>query len=148
MFPKKGGVTKEKIKSTAKKGTYTFERHNKGDTCKVTLTYPTLEGTVPPTYTLSDLHDLRERALLISKPSTSVDIATNHVPGIKVKEEVSKPIMNEFVTQVDYAQEIIDLSTKLIQTGHFYYRTYKKKIKGTENMRKEVNELKAYENEW
>jgi hypothetical protein len=144
----KGEVTREKIRSAVKRGTYTFERDNKGDTCKVTLSYPTVKGTKKPAYTLTDLHDLRGRALLISKPSTSVDIATNHAPGLKVEEEVSKPIMDEFVMQVDKAQEIINISTKLIQTGHFHYRKFKKEIKGTENMREAVDELEGDLKEW
>ncbi|PKK80816.1 hypothetical protein RhiirC2_723487 [Rhizophagus irregularis] len=143
----KGEVTREKISSAVKRGTYTFERDNKGDACKVTLSYPTVKGTKQPSYTLTDLHDLRGRALLISKPSASVDIVTNQTPGVET-EEVSKPIMDEFVKQVDMAQEIINLSTKLIQTGHFSYRTFKREIKGTENMIQAVTELKAHLKEW
>ncbi|CAG8777451.1 5496_t:CDS:1, partial [Rhizophagus irregularis] len=44
-------------------------------------------GTTKPSYSLTDLHDLRGRALLISKPSVSVDIATNHAPGLEVEQE-------------------------------------------------------------
>jgi hypothetical protein len=84
---------------------------------------------------------------LISKPSASVDIVTNQTPGVET-EEVSKPIMDEFVKQVDMAQEIINLSTKLIQTGHFSYRTFKREIKGTENMIQAVTELKSHLKEW
>ncbi|RIA84473.1 hypothetical protein C1645_742305 [Glomus cerebriforme] len=142
----KGEVTREKISSAVKRGTYTFERDNKGDTCKVTLSYPTVKGAKQPIYTLTDLHDLRGRALLISKPSASVDIVANQAPG--VEGEVSKPIMDEFVKQVDMAQEIINLSTKLIQTGHFSYRTFKREIKGTENMQHAVIELKTHLKEW
>jgi hypothetical protein len=145
---KKGEVTKEKIKNAVKKGTYTFERDSNGETCKVTLTYPTVEGMSKPSYTLADLHDLRGRALLISKPSTSIDIAANHAPGMEIEEEVSKPIMDEFVVQVDSAQEIINISTKLIQMGHFFYRTFNQEIKGTENLRKKVVELKKDLKEW
>ncbi|CAB4391094.1 unnamed protein product [Rhizophagus irregularis] len=141
-------VTREKIRNAAKRGTYTFERDIKGDTCKVTLSYSTLKGTTKPSYSLTDLHDLRGRALLISKPSVSVDIATNHAPGLEVEQEVSKPIMDEFVMQVDMSQEIINLSSKLIQTGHFYYRKFKREIKGTESMQQTVIELKKHLKEW
>ncbi|GBC08609.1 hypothetical protein RclHR1_08250006 [Rhizophagus clarus] len=141
-------VTREKIRNAVKKGTYTFERDIKGDTCKVTLSYPTRKGTTKPSYSLTDLHDLRGRALLISKPSASVDFATNHAPGLEVEQEVSKPIMDEFVMQVDMSQEIINLSSKLIQTGHFYYRKFKREIKGTENMQQTVIELKKHLKEW
>ncbi|POG75640.1 hypothetical protein GLOIN_2v1475340 [Rhizophagus irregularis DAOM 181602=DAOM 197198] len=141
--------TREKIRNAAKRGTYTFERDIKGDTCKVTLSYSTFtRGTTKPSYSLTDLHDLRERALLISKPSVSVDIATNHAPGLEVEQKVSKPIMDEFVIQVDMSQEIINLSSKLFQTGHFYYRKFKREIKGTENMQHTVIELKEHLKEW
>ncbi|CAB4467000.1 unnamed protein product [Rhizophagus irregularis] len=141
--------TREKIRNAVKRGTYTFERDIKGDTCKVTLSYSTLiKGTTKPSYSLTDLHDLRGCALLISKPSVSVDIATNHAPGLEVEQEVSKTIMDEFVMQVDMSQEIINLSSKLFQTGHFYYRKFKREIKGTENMQHTAIELKKHLKEW
>jgi hypothetical protein len=141
-------TTMGKIRNAVKKGTYTFERDNKRDTCKVTLSYPTFKGTTRPCYSLTDLHNLRGRALLISKPSASVDIATNHAPGLEIEQVVSKPIMDEFVMQVDMSQEIINLSSKLIQTGHFHYRNFKQYIKGTENMQQTLIELKRRLKEW
>ncbi|RGB27321.1 hypothetical protein C1646_769275 [Rhizophagus diaphanus] len=140
--------TREKIRNAAKRGIYTFERDIKGDTCKVTLSYFTFMRTTKPSYSLTDLHGLRERALLIPKPSVSVDIATNHAPELEIEQEVSKSIMDEFVMQVDMSQEIISLSSKLIQTGHFYYRKFKREIKGTENMQRTVIELKKHLKEW
>ncbi|RIA83496.1 hypothetical protein C1645_880465, partial [Glomus cerebriforme] len=140
----KENITMEKIRKAVKKGIYIFERNIKGDTCEVILTYPTIKGTSQPSYSLTDLHDLSGCALFISKSSAPVDITTNHTPGL----EGSKTIMDEFVMQVDMSQEIINLSTKLIQTGHFHYRTFKRKIKGTKNMQQAVNELKVDLKEW
>ncbi|KAF0498185.1 e3 ubiquitin-protein ligase [Gigaspora margarita] len=73
---------------------------------------------------MTDLQDLRGRALLIAKPANmNVNLT---------EEEKSSKIMNEFVSQVDTAQEILNAGSKLIQMGHFDYRRFKKEIVGTE----------------
>ncbi|CAG8479091.1 963_t:CDS:10 [Gigaspora margarita] len=131
----RGEVTKEKIYI----GVYEFKWALKDDTCSATLSYSSKNG-VKMTYTMNDLQDLRGRALLIAKPASTM---------YTEDEEESKDIMNEFVLQVDKAQSIIDESTKLIEAGHFNYRSYKREVKGLEqlitHLKNLEKDLKAWE---
>ncbi|RIB19825.1 hypothetical protein C2G38_2141452 [Gigaspora rosea] len=137
----RGEVTKEKIRNAVKKGTYTFKRVSKDDKCSVMLTYPSSTESKP--YSLNDLHDLRGRALLISKPGTAVDLTAIHG-----EDDVAKNVMDEFVIQVDLANEIINVASKLIQMGHFGYREFSRDAKGTEILQKLEQELKEDLKQW
>ncbi|CAG8495506.1 695_t:CDS:10, partial [Dentiscutata erythropus] len=123
----RGEVTKEKIYI----GVYEFKWTSKDDTCSTTLSYSSKNG-VKMIYSMNDLQDLRGRALLIAKPASTI---------YTEDEEESKDIMNEFVLQVDKAQNIIDESTKLIEAGHFNYRDYKKEVKGLEQLNTHLKNL-------
>ncbi|CAG8767345.1 22276_t:CDS:2, partial [Gigaspora rosea] len=135
----RGEVTKEKIYNAVKIGVYEFKWALKDDTCSATLSYSSKNG-VKMTYSMNDLQDLRGRALLIAKPASTI---------YTEDEEESKDIMNEFVLQVDKAQNIIDESTKLIEAGHFNYRSYKKEVKGLDQLNIHLKnlekDLKAWE---
>ncbi|CAG8443124.1 10027_t:CDS:10 [Scutellospora calospora] len=137
----RGEVTKEKIRNAVKKGTYTFKRVSKDDRCSVMLTYPSSTESKP--YSLNDLHDLRGRALLISKPGAAVDLAAIHGDG-----DLAKNVMDEFVVQVDLANEIINIASKLIQMGHFGYREFSRYAKGTETLQNLEQELKKDLKQW
>ncbi|CAG8604391.1 25094_t:CDS:2, partial [Cetraspora pellucida] len=140
----RGEVTKEKIQNAVLRGTYTFEKDDKSDKFNVTLVYQANKsGEIK--HIMSDLLDLRGRALLIAKPA---NISTD------LEEENSRNIMNEFVLQVDTAQEILNVGYKLIQMGHFDYRRFKKEIRGTEkrfgttDMRDLLTKLKEDLHNW
>ncbi|CAJ0901056.1 6354_t:CDS:10 [Entrophospora sp. SA101] len=137
----KGEAARAKISNAVRKGIYTFQRINDKDEdkCSVTMTYPS-KVKVSPTYTLNDLYDLRGRALLIAKPSASIDIND--------KEKISKDIIDKFVSQVDLAQEIINIATKLIQMGHFDYREFNVSIVGNQPWDKFVLKLKKDLGQW
>ncbi|RHZ89175.1 hypothetical protein Glove_18g29 [Diversispora epigaea] len=141
----RGEVTKEKIQNAVKIGTYKFEWTSKSSKCKVTLSYD-INKTTSVSYGINDLQDLRGRALLIAKPCASMDISTDK--NSQVKD--SKHIMEEFVRQVDIIQEIVNVSTRLIETGNFGYREFLVSIKGTEKMiqlsEKLQTDLKKWEN--
>jgi hypothetical protein len=73
--------------------------------------------------------DLRGRALSITKKDTdnkSIDDILNDYDTV----------MEEFIFQVDIAQEIIVAASVLMQTGHFHFnnRNFEKKLQGTNNM--------------
>ncbi|CAG8815743.1 35456_t:CDS:2, partial [Gigaspora margarita] len=119
----RGEVTKEKIQNAVLIGTYTFEKVDKSDKFTVTLVYQA-KGADKIKHNMIDLQDLRGRALLIAKPA--------NMDANLTEEEKSSKIMNEFVLQVDTAQEILNVGSKLIQMGHFDYRRFKKEIVGTE----------------
>ncbi|KAF0475938.1 e3 ubiquitin-protein ligase [Gigaspora margarita] len=151
-------VTQERIINAVRIGTYTFKRISNDDKCTAILTYPinslltnsdSMDDKDEPNekpYTLNDLQDLRGRALLIAKPGVIIDMEISEKE--QEQQERAKKIMNEFVIQVDFAQEIINVASKLIQIGHFNYRDFNKSVKGTENMQKLLNELNKHLIEW
>jgi hypothetical protein len=124
----RGEVTKEKIKNAVLNGTYTFARDEKEDECFVTLNY--VSKTNVMMYNINEILDLRGRALLIAKPNINENDIINLKDG-----KISKNIMDEFVVQVDIVQEIINVLSMLIQMGHFDYRNFEKKLRGTNKMR-------------
>ncbi|CAG8772891.1 36932_t:CDS:10, partial [Gigaspora margarita] len=109
-------VTKEKIQKAVSRGTYTFDKVDKSDIFNVTLVYQA-KGADKIKYNISDLLCLREGALLITEPANMYADLT--------EEEKSRKIMNEFVLQVNTAQEILIVGSKLIQMWHFDYRRKK-----------------------
>ncbi|GES90916.1 hypothetical protein GLOIN_2v1785271 [Rhizophagus clarus] len=134
----RGEATKEKIKNAVLNGSYTFGRDEKDDKCFVSLKYTskTSKSEMIMTYNMNEILDLRGRALLIAKPKISEDGVIN-----EKDEEISKNIMDEFVVQVDLAQEIINVLSMLIQLGHFGYRKFKKDLMETDNM---IDNMKDY----
>ncbi|PKC14796.1 hypothetical protein RhiirA5_495093 [Rhizophagus irregularis] len=139
----RGEVTKEKIKNAVLNGTYTFARDEKEDECFVTLNY--ISKTNVMMYNINEILDLRGRALLIAKPNINENDIINLKDG-----KISKNIMDEFVVQVDIVQEIINVLSMLIQMGHFDYRNFEKKLRGTNKMRDYLkiskDELKKWQN--
>ncbi|RHZ78724.1 hypothetical protein Glove_157g11 [Diversispora epigaea] len=117
-------VTKEKIQNAVEKGTYSFECSSKDEKFTVALTYPSNLNEIKP-YFLTDLQNLRGRALLIAKPTSAVNIRMD----ANDEEQIEKVrIMDEFVRQVDLVHEICNIGVKLIQIGHSGYRQYKKSV--------------------
>jgi hypothetical protein len=143
----KGEVTKEKIKNAVMKGSYIFERDTKEDKCIATLTYTT-DKNQELSYNFNDLQDLRGRAILIAKPSVNFNVS---VMDVLDDVEDFKHSMNEFVEQVDIAQDIINISSNLIRIGHFGFREFKEVVKGTDktNRLKELSkQYKENLREW
>ncbi|CAB4416888.1 unnamed protein product [Rhizophagus irregularis] len=58
------------------------------------------------------------------------------------KIDDTKSIMEEFVTQFDIAQNIVNLINKLTQLGHFGYRKYNESTKGTNRLGQISEKLK------
>ncbi|PKY42427.1 hypothetical protein RhiirA4_397377 [Rhizophagus irregularis] len=136
----RGEVTKEKIKNAVLDGIYTFARDEKEDKCYVSLKYISKTSKTNMMYNMNEILDLRGRALLIAKPKLSES---------DVKEaEMSKIVMDEFVVQVDMAQEIIDIVSMLMQMGHFNYRKFEKELQGTNKMKDYLKSLKDELEKW
>ncbi|CAG8495754.1 6945_t:CDS:10, partial [Scutellospora calospora] len=149
-------VTQERISNSVKKGTFTFQRLENDDKCTAILSYtihvisekeiPILEKQATK-FTLNDLLDLRGRALLISKPGITMDVENLEEEEGR-RQKSAKKTMNEFVEQVDLAQEICEYASELIQMGHFKYRRFNKNVKGVNQMEYLLDELKADLEEW
>ncbi|CAG8851198.1 21745_t:CDS:1, partial [Racocetra persica] len=101
--------------------------------CTATLSYPsnnTRDGVGLTEYAFSDLQDLRGRALLIAKAPVDAKMSNKN----DMVNEITPTHMNEFVIQVDIAQQIIDVSSHLVELGHFGYRDFKASTRTTQEM--------------
>ncbi|CAG8632902.1 13269_t:CDS:10, partial [Gigaspora margarita] len=122
----KGEVTKERIKNAATIGIYKFKHNEDLNTCELTMKYDMTQSQKSQNenssrifetfYNMADLHDLYSRALLIGKSRTSTDqLFDDSTNNIRLH-------VNQFVTQMDLAQQIVTIASKLIQSGHFLYQ--------------------------
>ncbi|KAF0485179.1 e3 ubiquitin-protein ligase [Gigaspora margarita] len=146
---KRGEVTKEKIFYAVTKGAYSFMRiENDEYRCTATLSYQSnniRDGDAKLTkYAFSDLQDLRGRALLIAK----APVDTNMLDENNMVNEIKSSHMNEFVIQVDISQQIIDVSSQLVELGHFGYRDFKASTRSTREMEDLLQMLTDHLNEW
>ncbi|KAF0511752.1 e3 ubiquitin-protein ligase [Gigaspora margarita] len=118
----KGEVTKERIKNAATIGIYKFKHNEDLNTCELTMEYDMTQSQKSQnenssrnenSYNMADLQNLYSRALLIG---TSTD---------QLFDDITKDIrlhVNKFVIQVDLAQQIVTIASRLIQSGHFLYQ--------------------------
>ncbi|CAH1761994.1 12274_t:CDS:10, partial [Entrophospora sp. SA101] len=139
---KKEEVTKDKIINAVEIGVYKFRKEVKDKKCSVVLTYSSKKTKTTTTLDFNALHDLRGRALLIAKPaSINTDFNNNIV-------EKQKKSMDEFVNQVDMVQEIIDLISKLIESGHFDFKSITFNLKGRKEISQQIFCLKKILLDW
>ncbi|KAF0449680.1 e3 ubiquitin-protein ligase [Gigaspora margarita] len=142
----RGEVTKEKIYYAVTKGVYTFQRIDDEEyKCTATLSYQSNNARDDNalTYTVNDLQDLSGRALLIAKipvKKTSDDSSKS--------SEISTTHMSEFVIQVDLAQQIINISSQLVELCHFDYRDFKVSTKSTQQCTELLQTLNENLQEW
>ncbi|GBC04618.1 hypothetical protein RclHR1_05780009 [Rhizophagus clarus] len=110
----------EQIKNIILNGTYIFTCDEKDDECFVSLKCTYKTNVV--IYNVNEILDLREQAFSVTN--------------------------EEFVIQVNIAQEIINIMSSLIQIGHFNYRKFEKELQGTDNMRNYQKFLKDELKKW
>jgi len=84
---------------------------------------------------------------LIAKLKMSENDITNDITNDK-DEEMSKNVIDEFIIQVDIAQEIINIASMLIQVGHFGYRMFEEKLQGTDNLKEYLKFLRIELDKW
>ena len=124
-------ATMEEIKNAVLNGTFTFTRDEKEmNECSVFLKYPSKRDVK---YNMDEILDLRRRTLLIAKQKSMV--TKSNEDSNKIGTEVSKNAIDEFVSRVDIAQEIVNLTSMLMKIGHLGYRKFEKKLQGTNNMK-------------
>lgn len=132
-----GNVTKEIIKNAVLNGTFTFVYDQPEDKCLFALQCP---SKFNKKYNLNGILNLRERALFITNKK--------NITMMNDDAETSKYAMKQFIVQVDIAREIVSIVSMLMQTGHFGYRKFEKKLQGTENMNDYLKFLKEELKKW
>ncbi|CAG8460377.1 17990_t:CDS:10, partial [Racocetra fulgida] len=144
----RGEVTKEKIYYAVTKGVYTFQRMDDDEyKCTATLSYQSnhaRDENALTKYTFNDLQDLRGRALLIAKSPVNAKTSDDSSKS----SEISTFHMNEFVIQVDMAQQIINMSSQLVELGHFDYRDFKVSTNSTQESTELLQRLNEHLQEW
>ncbi|CAG8844363.1 8870_t:CDS:1, partial [Gigaspora margarita] len=144
----RGEVTKEKIYYAVTKGEYTFQRIDDEEyKCTATLSYQSnnaRDENALTKYTFNDLQDLRGRALLIAKSPVNTKTSDDSSKS----SEISATHMSEFVIQVDLAQQIINVSSQLVELGHFDYRDFKVSTKSTQQCTELLQTLNENLQEW
>ncbi|RGB41527.1 hypothetical protein C1646_752089 [Rhizophagus diaphanus] len=133
-----GNVTKEIIENAVLNGTFTFVYDQPDDKCLFALQCP---SKLNKKYNLNEILNLRERALFITNKKNITMMNDNDA-------ETSKYAMKQFINQVDIAREIVSIVSMLMQTGHFGYRKFEKKLQGTDNMNDYLKFLKAELKKW
>ncbi|KAG9292714.1 hypothetical protein G9A89_008302 [Geosiphon pyriformis] len=127
----RGEVTKERIKNAVTIGTYTFKRPPNEYKCTVSLAYRSKVKVTE--YSLSELQDLRGRALLISKSAKSINpMLVEKENGSDLEDE--NDYMTTFVRHVDMSQQIVALASTLMELGHFAYRDFNESAMNLEEM--------------
>ncbi|CAG8487006.1 22028_t:CDS:2, partial [Racocetra persica] len=146
---KRGEVTKERIKNAATIGLYIFEHNELSNSCELTLKYDTTQNQhndsprVAASYNIAELHDLCGRALLIGKSRASTDQSVDDDGN----EDIGV-LMNQFIVQVDLAQQIITVASRLIQYGHFLYQKKRMEAHGTFDLQQLLDELTVDMERW
>ncbi|CAG8703637.1 7531_t:CDS:1, partial [Dentiscutata heterogama] len=144
----RGEVTKERIYYAVTKGEYTFQRIDDEEyKCTATLSYQSHNArdvNALTKYTFNDLQDLRGRALLIAKSPVNTKTSDDSSKS----SEISAFHMNEFVVQVDLAQQIINVSSQLVELGHFDYRNFKYSTKSARQSAELLQTLNENLQEW
>ena len=133
----RGELTKEIIGNCLSKGEYWVSQKDGKSEAKMSYVLQESGKNNIRNYCLSDLHDLRSRALLIV---SSQSIHSN---------EKSKDIdFEDFITQVNLLTEIWTLLTKLCTSGHLKYQNFEQKIKTTNGFKTTRDSLKDDFENW
>ena len=140
----RGEVTKERIKNAATRGVYVFKRDVYEDRCSVEMSYETGKGNNK--YDLTELQDLRGRALLIAKQEMATSAVKETIR--EYEEDRADGVMMEFVNQVDLVHQIINFATKLMELGHFFYRKFQAVTRTSKEMSTTLGQLKEDLEKW
>src|SRR6185312_15754102 len=101
-------------------------------------------------YDLTELQDLRGRALLIAKQEMATFVMKKETiqDRPKYEEDRADVVMMMFVKQVDSVHQIINFATKLMELGHFFYRKFRALTRNTTEMERLLDQLKEDLEKW
>ena len=157
----RGEMTKETISNALKRGRYQLGRNDDG-TWEVLLTYekqknsghseggdggrPGPKKSDPHTcYRLTDLQDLRSRALLIVNIDSKNHSGKAHGDG---HTKCSAADLNKFVKQVDQIMEILSVAVVLHNTGHPDYKAFWVKLSSAHEIDEKARTMAQNITQW
>lgn len=150
----RGEMTKEIISNALKRGRYQLGRNDYGS-WEVLLTYerqrnsdqsgrgdrgkPGVKKSDPHTcHRLTDLQDLRSRALLVVNIDSKHHSGKAHGDG---HTKCSAADLNEFVKQVDQIMEILSVAAVLHNTGHPEYKAFWVKLSSAHEIEEKARSM-------
>lgn len=157
----RGEMTKEIISNALKRGHYQLGRNDDGS-WEVMLTYERQknscqsegEDTGRPgpkksdshtSYRLTDLQDLRSRALLVVNIDSKHHSGKAHGDG---QTKCSAADLNEFVKQVDQIMEILSVAAVLHNTGHPEYKAFWVKLSSAHEIEEKARTMAQNITQW
>ena len=157
----RGEMTKEIISNALKRGHYQLGRSDDGS-WEVMLTYERQknscqsegENTGRPgpkksdshtSYRLTDLQDLRSRALLVVNIDSKHHSGKAHGDG---QTKCSAADLNEFVKQVDQIMEILSVAAVLHNTGHPDYKAFWVKLSSAHEIEEKARAIAQNITRW
>ena len=157
----RGEMTKEIISNALKRGRYQLGRNDDGS-WEVLLTYerqknsgqseggdggrPGPKKSDPHTcYRLTDLQDLRSRALLVVNIDSKHHSGKAHGDG---HTKCSAADLNEFVKQVDQIMEILSVAAVLHNTGHPDYKAFWVKLSSADEIEEKARTMAQNITQW
>ena len=135
-------MTKEIIDNCLKKGKFDISVDEDG-ICQITMTYRKDGGNNVTKKSMSELHDLRSRAHLISSDKRSHEQSQDD----KEKQDINYV---DFIEQVNLLSEIEEAIGRLQSSGYIKYRNGRPwpTKKGTQSLQELKDNLHAEINEW
>ena len=137
----RGEITKEIIGNCLSRGEYCVSQK---DGTKMSYLVQGSDGNKRCNYSLSDLHDLRSRAHLIVSSHKNVSQNLSSHDG-KSNEEID---FDDFINQVNLLTEISTLLSKLRSSGYAKYRQFWKKMKTTDELQTNRDDLRHDLESW
>ncbi|XP_022802163.1 uncharacterized protein LOC111339713 [Stylophora pistillata] len=119
----RGEMTKEIINNAVQKGCYSITTNSDGSS-DVQLSYRRNESAAKETtYSMTELHDLRSRALLILNTDKKQEQVGNSDDSSASFESVNQTLPT-FIKQVEMITDIVNIVTLLRESGHPKYESF------------------------
>ena len=143
----RGEMTKEIINNAVQKGCYIIKPNPDGSS-DVQLSYRRNESEAKETtYNMTELHDLRSRALLILNTDKKQEQGDNLDDSGASAQSVNNTLPT-FITQVEKITDIVNIVTLLRESGHPKYRSFWKKLTSSHEIKSQALTLESTLQNW
>ena len=143
----RGEMTKEIINNAVQKGCYIIKTNSDGSS-DVQLSYRRNESAAKETtYDMTELHDLRSRALLILNTDKRQEQVDNSEDS-SASDQSANHTLPTFITQVEMITEIVNIVTSLRESGHPKYRSFWQKLKSSQEIESQALTLERTLQDW
>ena len=143
----RGEMTKEIINNAVQKGCYIIKTNTDGSS-DVQLSYRRNESAAKETtYNMTELHDLRSRALLILNTDKKQEQVDNLDDSSASVQSVNHTLPT-FITQVEMITDIVNTVTLLRESGHPKYKSFWKKLTSPQEIESQALTLESTLQNW